>query len=473
LIGQQKLGGCVAGRNEVERESVPEHHRYDPGEVLYAGAPTVPGMVLTVTLLGVAGIVLLTGISAFFSSSELAVFSVPRHRIDSLVAAERPGAAQLAKLRADPHKFLVTALVSNNVANIAAASVATVVLTQFLSPGQAATGATVFTSFFVIVFGEIAPKSYAVANAERHALRVARPVSVVQRVLRPILYVFEVATVAVNRVTGGESHIESLMTREEIETIVTSGETSGVLGTGEGAMIRGVLDLEETIVRGVMVPREAMTAVPMEASLDEIVETCWREHVMRVPVYSDRRDDVQGIVDLRDLLRVRAEGGDLTDVMTEAVFVPATKPVDELLTEMQLEGYRMAIVVDEFGTVVGLATLEDAVEEIVGEIFDREETDPVRVVDTDTAVANGWATVTYVNEQLGLSLQTDGPFETIGGLVNHHAGRLAEEGDRVELPGAVITVLDATERRIRRVRIDWSGEPTPEPETTPEDAAGE
>lgn len=251
---------------------------------------------------------------------------------------------------------------------------------------------------------------------------------------------------------------ESYVTREEIETIVLSGETSGVLDTDEGAMIRGVLDLEKTAVRGVMVPRTAMTAVSVDASLGELIETCWREHVTRVPVYGDTRDDVRGVVDLRDALRVQAEGGTLDDVLTEAVFVPAVKPVDELLTEMQLEGFRMAIVVDEFGTVVGLATLEDVIEEVVGEIFDGDETDPVRVVDADTAVVNGWATVDYVNDRLGLALQTDGPFETVAGLVNHHTGRLAEEGDRVELGDVVVTVLDATERRVRRVRIDWTAE---------------
>lgn len=218
----------------------------------------------------------------------------------------------------------MTVLVSNNVANIAAASVATAVLVEFLPAGQAATGSTVVTSFFVIAFGEIAPKSYAVAHAERHALRV------------------------------------------------------------------------------------------------------------------------------------RAEGGSLADAATDPVFVPAVKPVDELLAEMQFDGYRMAMVVDEFGTVVGLATFEDVIEELVGELFDSAEADPVRVVDEDTAIVNGWATVDYVNERLGLALQTDGPFETTAGLVNHHAGRLAEEGDRVELDGVVITVLDATQRRVRRVRVDWS-----------------
>lgn len=414
-------------------------------------------MVLVLTAVGLLAIVLLTAISGFFSSSELAVFSVARHRIDALVAEEAPGATALAGLRENPHRFLVTALVSNNVANIAAASVATTVLVQFLPPSQAATGATVFTSFFVIVLGEIAPKSYAVANAEKHALRVARPVAIVQRILRPILLVFELSTAAINRVTGGESDFESYLTREEIETLVLSGETSGVLDTDEGAMIRGVLDLERTTVRGVMVPRTAMTTVRIDASLDEVVETCWRNHVVRVPVYGKSRDDIKGVADLRDVLRVRAEGGDLRDAVTDPVFVPSGKPIDELLAEMQLDGFRMALVVDEFGTVVGLATFEDAIEEVVGEVFDRNETDPIRVVDETTAIVNGWATVNYVDDRLGLSLGREGPFETVGGLVNHHTGRLAEEGDRIELGETVLTVLAANQRRVRRVRIDWNG----------------
>ncbi len=426
-------------------------------------------MVLTLVAFGIVAICLLTAISAFFSSSELAVFSVTSHRIDSLAAADAPGAAALKRLRADPHRFLVTALVSNNVANIAAASVATTVLIEFLPANQAATGATVVTSFFVIVFGEIAPKSYAVANAERHALRVARPVVAIQRILRPILFVFEVATGAINRLTGGDSHFESYLTREEIETLVLGGETSGVLDRGEGTIIRRVLDLEETTVSGVMVPRTAIVAVSADATLDDAIETSWREGVARMPVYGDSRDDVRGVADVRDLLRVRAEGGTLGDATTPPVFVPGTKPVDELLTEMQLDGYQMAIVVDEFGTVVGLATLEDVIEEVVGEIFDSEETDPIRVVDADTAVVDGWATVDYVNERLGVEIRADGPFETVAGLVTHHVGRLGEEGDRIELDDVRITVLDANQRHVRRARIDWGGDGET-PDDSPTDA---
>lgn len=414
-------------------------------------------MSLTLLAVGFAAIVALTAISAFFSSSELAVFSVSAHRVESLAVSDTRGAAALAKLRDNPHRFLVTALVSNNIANIAAASVATAVLVEFLPASQAATGATAFTSVFVIVFGEIAPKSYAVANAERHALRISSAVVVIQKLLYPVLIVFETMTAAVNRVTGGDSHFEEYLTREEIETIVLSGERSGVLGTDEGAMIRGVFDLEKTIVQSVMVPRTAMAAVSIDASIDDVVETCWRERVSRLPIYEGTRDEVKGVIDLRDALRVRAEGGTLTDAMTDAVFVPAVKPVDALLAEMQREGYRMAMVVDEFGTVVGVVTLEDVVEEVVGEIYEHHEIDPVSVVDAETAEVDGWATVTSVNEQLALGLPTDGPFETVAGLVTHQVDRLGEEGDRVEFDGVVLTVLDATERGVKRVRLNWDG----------------
>ncbi|MES3516564.1 MAG: hemolysin family protein [Natronomonas sp.] len=411
----------------------------------------------TTTLLGIAAIVFLTGISAFFSSSELAVFSVASHRVDALLAAETPGAAALSKLRDNPHRFLVTALVSNNVANIAAASVATAVLVQVLSPTQAATGATVFTSLFVIVFGEIAPKSYAVSHAERHALRVARPVVVIQRFIRPVLFIFEVLTAAVNRVTGGDSEFETYLTREDIETIVLSGEEVGAIDTGESAMIRSVLELGETTVRTVMISRVNMTAVAASSTLDELVDAAVDGSVLRIPVYGENRDDIRGIVDLRDALEARREGRSLDSVLREPQVVPDTKPIDELLTEMQAGSYRMVVVVDEFGAVDGVATLEDILEEVVGEILDRDERDPVTVIDETTAVAQGWTTVAYLNDALGLSLPVDGEFETVAGLIQATAGRLPAEGEDIEIGTVRFTIVDATRTRLRRVRIEHDG----------------
>ena len=281
---------------------------------------------------------------------------------------------------------------------------------------------------------------------------------VIQKLLYPVLIVFETMTGMVNRVTGGDSHFEEYLTREEIETMVLSGERTGVLGTEEGAMIRGVLDLGKTTAQSVMIPRTAMVAVAVDASLDEIIERCWRERVTQLPVYEGTRDEVQGFVDLRDALRAHVEGGTLADAMTEAVFVPAVEPVDTLLTEMQRDGHRMAMAVDEFGTVVGVVTLEDVVEEVVGEIYEYHESEPISVITADTAEVDGWTTIDHVNETLALELPTDGPFETVAGLVAHHVDQLGEEGERVALDGVILTVLEATERGVKRVRLEWGAD---------------
>jgi CBS domain containing-hemolysin-like protein len=408
------------------------------------------------TIAGGFAILCLIVASAFFSSSELAIFSLARHRVDALAAGGTPGGRALAALRSDPHRLLVTVLVGNNVANIAAASIATALLVQVLPPGEAVTGATIFTSGFVLVIGEIAPKSYAVSNAEPWALRVARPLSVVQRLMSPVVTVFEIATSAVNRVTGGSSEFETYLTREDIETIVLSGEAVGALDTDEGAMIRGVLDLEETTVKAVMVPRVDTVSVPLSASLDEVVGTCIEHHLTRLPVYGENRDDVRGIVDLRDALAARSEGASLESVLTAPTFAPASQSVDDLLAEIQTEGVDMAVVVDEFGSVVGIATLEDLIEEVVGEIFGRGETPPLRVIDETTAIAEGWTTIGYINETLGLELPVSGEFETLAGLIHANVGRLPREGDRIEIGPVALTVLDATETRLRRIRIEWS-----------------
>ncbi|OYR56552.1 hypothetical protein DJ71_26610 [Halorubrum sp. E3] len=415
-------------------------------------------MDITIAFAGVGAILVLTGISAFFSSSELAVFSVPSHRVDSLLAADAPGARALSALRGDSHRFLVTTLVSNNVANIAAASVATAVFVRFgFSGGEAATGSTLVTSVFVIVFGEIAPKSYAVANAERHALRVSRPVVALQRVMRPVLYVFEALSGIVNRFTGGESAIESYLTREEIETLVLSGEAGGALDPEEGAMIRGVLDLESIRVSTVMVPRTDMVALPDTATPAEAASTAAAEGVTRMPVYGENRDDVVGILDLRDAVAADERGESLASALREPTFVPEIQPVDELFATMRASDLRMAVVVDEFGAVVGIVTLEDVVEEVVGELVGRWETDHVDVVAPDAAVAHGWTTVAHLNETLGLALPIDGGTGTVAGLVTQQLGRVPTEGDRVQIGDVTLSVTDATATRVTRVRVEHPG----------------
>jgi len=179
---------------------------------------------------------------------------------------------------------------------------------------------------------------------------------------------------------------------------------------------------------------------------------------------------VVGIVDVRDAIRADAAGEDLASATREATFVPASKPIDELFAEMRDGGTRMVIVVDEFGAVVGLATMEDVIEEVVGEIVGRGETEHVRVTGAGTAVASGWTTVAYLNESLGIDLPTAGEFETVAGLITESVGRLPDEGDRVEFGNVVLTVTGATPTRVTRVRVDHPvADPDEVPASDPED----
>jgi CBS domain containing-hemolysin-like protein len=219
-------------------------------------------------------------------------------------------------------------------------------------------------------------------------------------------------------------------------------------------MIRGVLDLESTRVSAVMVPRTDMVAVPDTATPAEVLATAGREGVTRMPVYGENRDDVVGTVDVRDAIGAHERGEPLASALREPTFVPETRPVDELFDEFRSSGRRLAVVVDEFGAVVGLVTLQDVVEEVVGELVGRWETDHVDVVGPGTAVVRGWTTVAHLNETLGLDLPVDGGVETVAGLITQRTGRIAAEGDRVAFGEVTLTVTGATPTRVTRVRVE-------------------
>lgn len=269
---------------------------------------------------------------------------------------------------------------------------------------------------------------------------------------------FEALSGVVNRFTGGESAIESYLTREEIATLVRSGEVAGALDPDEGAMIRGVLDLETTTVAAVMVPRTDVVALPDTATPAEALSRAASEGVTRMPVHGENRDDVVGIVDVRDAIRADETGGDPASALGEPSFVPETKPLDELFAEMRASEARMAIVVDEYGAIVGIATLEDLFEEVVGELVGRWETAAVDVVAPDAAVVRGWTTVAHLNETLGLSLPADAGVETVAGFVTRQLGRLPAEGDRVAVGDVTLAVTGATATRVTRVRVEHADE---------------
>jgi CBS domain containing-hemolysin-like protein len=401
---------------------------------------------------GLVASVALLAVSAFFSGSEIAVFSLEQHRVDSLRETGGAGAL-LARLREDPHRLLVTLLVGNTVVNVALATLASALATAALGTGPGAVVAAVTTSVAVLLFGEILPKSYGVANAESASLAVAGPLRVVQFALAPVVWVFDGLAGAFNRVTGGERDIEApYVTREEFETLLESGEFDDAIGETERDMVQGVFELGSTRAREVMVPRADVVAVDVSTPVEEVLDVCSRERFTRLPVYEETLDRVVGIADVRDVQRARREGRALRDVLLPAVQVPDTREIDDLLAEMQAERVPMVVVRDEFGETEGIITVEDILEEIVGEIFEVGEERLIRST-PEGLLVNGEVTVGEVNDALDVDLPREGEYETVAGLINAELGRIGDVGDRVIVDGVVLVVERVDGNRIRRVSV--------------------
>ena len=410
------------------------------------------------TALGVLTVLVLVGLSAFFSSSEIAMFSLASHRLEKLVEDDEPGAGTVRDLKADPHRLLVTILVGNNLVNIAMTSIATGLLALYFSQGVAVAVSTFGITALVLLFGESAPKSYAVEHTESWALTIARPLKFAEHVLLPLIVVFDYLTRQINRITGGGSAIEtSYVTRDEIQDMIETGEREGVIEEDEREMLQRIFRFNNTIAKEVMTPRLDVTAVSTDTSIEETIETCVQSGHARIPVYEGSLDNVIGTVHIRDLVRDMNYGESvelsLEDLIQPTFHVPESKNVDELLREMRTERLRIAIVIDEFGTTEGIVSVEDMIEEIVGEILEGGEREPVEYIDDDTVMVAGEVNIDEVNEALDIELPEGEEFETIAGFIFNRAGRLVEEGETIDFDGVEITVESVENTRIMTARV--------------------
>ena len=412
-----------------------------------------------VTWFGIGAVIVLIVLSGFFSSSEIAMFALPKHRVDGMIEEEIPGASRVKALKEDPHRLLVTILVGNNIVNIAMSSIATAVLSIHFGGLLGVIIATFGITAIVLLFGESVPKSYAVENTESWSVRIAKPLKLTEYMLLPLVILFDYLTRQVNRLTGSTGAIETpYVTRDEIQEMIESGEREGVLEEEEREMLQRIFRFNNTIVKEVMTPRLDMTAVPNEASIDEAIETSIQSGHARIPVYDGSLDNILGIVHISDLVRDLNYGEnhdlELEDLIEPTLHVPESKNVDELLTEMREERMHMVIVIDEFGTTEGLVTMEDMVEEIVGEILKSGEEHPIEHVDDDTLLVRGEVIIEDVNEALDIELPEGEEFETIAGFIFNRAGRLVEEGEEIHYDGICITVEEVENTRIMKARLE-------------------
>ena len=337
------------------------------------------------TLFEIGIIVLLVMLNAVFVAAEIALVSLRRSRVDQLVDEGRRGAVRVRRLTSDPGRFLAVIQLAITFIGFLASAFAGVSLAAALADllvgigmgsGPAAVVSllvvTILLSLFTIVFGELVPKTLALAHPEAFALRLAGPVDILGRALRPLVAVLTAATSAIARLFGAEVTSEARITADELRLIVERGGEQGILEAEEEQMINAVIELGSRRVHEVMVPRIAIAGLPAAATFDEAIDTIIAEGHSRVPVYESSLDEVVGILYAKDLLPfLKSDAAVRTSVRTmlrTPVFVPESMSIDDLLHEFQRRKVHLAIVLDEYGGTAGLVTIEDLLEEIVGEI---------------------------------------------------------------------------------------------------------
>jgi putative hemolysin len=416
----------------------------------------------------------LTLLEGFFVAAEIALVSIRRSRVDQLVDEERPGARRVRALLDEPGRFLAVCQLGLTVIGFLASAFAAVSLSHELAAALESAGmgvgtadglslivVTVILALFTIVFAELVPKTLALAHPERFALSLSAPLDVLGRVLAPLVALLTSITRAITLPLGARVNPEAQITAEELRLIVERGGEQGILEAEEEQMINAVIELGDRRIHQVMVPRIAIVALRASATFDEAIDLIVEEGHSRVPVYESSVDEVVGILYAKDLLPFlksdAVERAGLKALLRAPVFVPESMSIDDLLHEFQRRKVHIAIVLDEYGGTAGLVTIEDLLEEIVGEIQDEYDVEEplVEKLDADRARIDGRAAIEDLLEiwDLKLTLEDEEEYDTVGGLVYHRMGGIPQPGDEVRLDGLRLTVETTDGRRVAKVLV--------------------
>ncbi len=392
------------------------------------------------------------------SAAETAFTSISRIKLKNSVEEGDPRAIEIDRLLAHPNVFLSTILVVNSVAVIVASSMATVLALRF-SASYSELIATILISLVVLIFCEITPKTAAVQNPLRWARALVRPVRGAAWLLRPVVWSLSVITNGLVRLLGGQiKHPGPFVTEEELRLLVTVGEEEGVLEEEETEMINSIFEFADTTVREVMIPRIDMVTLESDATVDEAVDVALQGGFSRIPVYEGTIDNIIGILYTKDMLRQLREDHNslpIRDLVRPAYFVPETKKLDDLLRELRQRRTHIVIIIDEYGSVAGLVTIEDLVEEIVGDIqdeYDREEI-LYEQINQYEYVFDAKITIDEFNELMDTDLENE-DYDTLGGFLYAKLDKIPIAGDTITYKNLNFTVLTTRGRRITKVRVE-------------------
>ncbi|MBW9267021.1 MAG: hemolysin family protein [Candidatus Thiodiazotropha sp. (ex. Lucinisca nassula)] len=395
---------------------------------------------------------LLLVLSGVFSGSETALINLSMARAEALYREGRRGAQALYLLKKDPSRMLITILIGNNVVNIAASAMATVIATDYFGDTGPGIAVGVLT-ILILVFGEITPKSLATRFSERISLFIAPLIVGFMRLIYPLVWLFLQFTNWVQSSTKAMD--DPLVTEHEVITLIEHGEEEGVIDTGEREMIERIFNFNDLKAEDVMTPRRQVFRIDGRRSLRDVLPQIMRENFSRIPLYKEDPDEIVSMVLVRDLIKNIVSGEldiPISDLGQEPLYTPSNTTIDELVHKLKLKSIHLAVVVDEHGAMIGVVSLEDMLEELVGEIYDETDEKPneLMVLGGGKVLVQGTAELRVVEEYYDMDIPGK-PTDTINRWLLKHTERIPEKDEKFELDGFEVRVQDASLRRIHQV----------------------
>ncbi|AEV67648.1 hemolysin family protein [Acetivibrio clariflavus] len=422
-------------------------------------------------------LIILIVLNAFFAASEIALISMNDTKLKLMAEEGNKRAVLLKKLVDEPSKFLATIQIGITLAGFFASAFAADNFSERLVDLIKLTGVpipdsilknvsviliTIVLSYFSLVFGELVPKRVAMKKAESIAMLVASPLNFLSSVTSPFVKFLTFSTNTIVRIFGIDPNKEEdNVTEEEIRMMVDVGEEKGAIDETEKEMINNIFEFNNKVVSEIMTHRTEISALPVDATLDEVIELINTEKYSRIPVYEDTIDNIIGIMHSKYLIKYIAEGGDrdnfdLRNLIRKPYYVPTSKRTDELFKELQRQRIHMAVIIDEYGGTAGIVTLEDLLEEIVGNIFDEDDEveKEIEKIDENTFIINGTTSLDTVRDYLEVDLPTD-DYDTLSGFLIGQLGRIPEENDKpsIEFNGLVFKIDKVDEKRVAKVKV--------------------
>ena len=425
-------------------------------------------------------ILFLIGVNAFFAASEMAIVSVRQARLKPLIDGGNKAAILVSKFLEEPSKLLSTIQIGITFAGFLASAIGAqslssgfaVYLKNLNIPIVSASSTVIATliitaiiGFFTIVLGELVPKRLALEKSDKIALAVAKPIRILFTIVSPAVRMLAFMTNVIAKLLGGSNDFDnSQITEEEIRLMINVGEEKGIFQQTETNMINSIFEFDNTAAKEVMTPRTHIIAVNIDATVDEILEIVIEENFSRIPVYENSIDNVIGLLYVKDLFALIRKSTEweisLKDLIRPAYFVPEYKKIDELFKEMQKSKTHIAIVIDEYGGTAGLITIEDLLEEIVGNIFD--EYDDVVLeyeqIDDNTYLVDGLLGINEINDIMHLDLPEE-EFDTISGMILSLSGKMPEVGEEVEFEDVSFRIEEVDDKRISKIKIQKNNKP--------------